>query len=45
LNDLAVTSFAEVSAEALVPLQASREHGLEGLDISQRGEALRKFLI
>jgi Amt family ammonium transporter len=26
---------------AFVPLRVSREHGLEGLDISQHGEALQ----
>jgi hypothetical protein len=41
LNDLAVTSFAEISAEALVPLRAPRQRELEGLDISQQGEALQ----
>jgi Amt family ammonium transporter len=28
-------------ASTTVPPRVSREHGLEGLDISQRGEALR----
>jgi ammonium transporter, Amt family len=38
---LAVTRFADVLAEAFVPLRVSREHELEGLDISQHGEALQ----
>jgi ammonia channel protein AmtB len=38
---LAVTSIAQVSAEAFVPLRVSRAHELEGLDISQHGGALQ----
>jgi ammonia channel protein AmtB len=38
---LAVTSIAQVSAKAFLPLRVSRGNELEGLDISQHGEALQ----